>query len=569
MPTLFDHLGRPVNTGKLTQEHGAPSIGGVRTVWTTPVATSLTPEFLASTLLAAAEGDTESYLVLAEEMEEREAHYFSVLRTRKSAVAGLLPFVEAASDDAEDVKIADAVTELMGDENLVDTYKDLLDGIAKSYSMVEIIWDTDGRTQTTGNKPIWIPERYEWRDPRFFGFDDDTLNKIGLLTDAEPNYGEPLAPYKWIQHIPRAKTGITIRGGLARLICAYYMLKSYSLKDWMAFAEVFGMPIRSGTYAAGATEDDIDTLVQAVDALGTDAAAVFPETMKVEITSAAQGAGGGPLFMGLAEYLDKQTSKAVLGQTMTTDDGASLSQAKVHEDVRQDIRDDDARQLAKTLRRDLIAPFVALNFGADKAVPKFKLALEETEDLKEFSDAITPFIDRGLRVQSSIILDKFSIQEAEEGAEVLQPKGGGGVAPGEDEEEEKDDEDEGDEEKDEGDGEDEKARAQNALVAHLASRARTEPETLTDDQWKILAVSLAREDQDEIDRLSTKAVRGWRGTISELTDSIVEAAGEAQGPEDFRARLAALDVNTDELVSSLALEFFKARGTGDATDNNR
>ena len=67
--------------------------------------------------------------------------------------------------------------------------------------------------------------------------------------------------------------------------------------------------------------------------------------------------------MRLAEWLDRQTSKAVLGQTMTTDDGSSQAQATVHNEVRHDILKSDARQLANTLNRDLIQPYVDLNFG--------------------------------------------------------------------------------------------------------------------------------------------------------------------------------------------------------------
>ena len=37
-------------------------------------------------------------------------------------------------------------------------------------------------------------------------------------------------------------------------------------------------------------------------------------------------AGAGDFFKGLAEWWDKQVSKAVVGQTMSTDDGSSQAQ---------------------------------------------------------------------------------------------------------------------------------------------------------------------------------------------------------------------------------------------------
>jgi hypothetical protein len=42
---------------------------------------------------------------MAEELEERDLHYSSVLRTRKLTVAGIEPSVEAASDDEHDVML--------------------------------------------------------------------------------------------------------------------------------------------------------------------------------------------------------------------------------------------------------------------------------------------------------------------------------------------------------------------------------------------------------------------------------------------------------------------------------
>lgn len=54
---------------------------------------------------------------------------------------------------------------------------------------------------------------------------------------------------------------------------------------------------------------------------------------------------------------------------MTTDDGSSFSQARIHENVRHDIARADARQLALTANRDLIVPLLRLILGAKSATP--------------------------------------------------------------------------------------------------------------------------------------------------------------------------------------------------------
>jgi phage gp29-like protein len=42
-----------------------------------------------------------------------------------------------------------------------------------------------------------------------------------------------------------------------------YLFKNYAVKDWVAFAEVFGMPLRIGKYEPGATKADREALIQA------------------------------------------------------------------------------------------------------------------------------------------------------------------------------------------------------------------------------------------------------------------------------------------------------------------
>ena len=66
----------------------------------------------------------------------------------------------------------------------------------------------------------------------------------------------------------------------------------------------------------------------------------------------------------------EQISKAILGQTLTSDSGGgSYAQSKTHNDVRHDLTVADCKALASTLRRDLIRPLCIFNFGEDKRIP--------------------------------------------------------------------------------------------------------------------------------------------------------------------------------------------------------
>ena len=313
--------------------------------------------------------------------------------------------MESASDDARDVALADEVRELVRMPQFSDMLQDLLDGLGKGFSVVEILWGTDsGR---------WQPNGFHWADPRFFCFDRETGRELRLY-DATPD-GERLADYKYLIHTPRIKSGLPIRNGLARLAATMYMLKGYTLKDWWSFAEVFGMPIRVGKYGRNATDEEIATLVNAVANIATDAGAAIPESMQLELVESTRGSGGETLFENMADWADRQISKGVLGQTMTADAGSSRSQAEVHDEVRRDILVDDARQLCNTLNSSLVRWYIDLNHGPQKQYPRICLPVIEPEDLDSWTQSIERMVKLGLRVEQSFVRDKLGVPDPDEG----------------------------------------------------------------------------------------------------------------------------------------------------------
>jgi phage gp29-like protein len=414
MASLVDHLGRPIKKEQLTKELAAPSLSGVRTVWDNTVTSGLTPHRLALMLQGAAAGDMYDYLTLAEEMEERDLHYRCEIGKRKLAVSSLPVSVEAYSDSTHDVKLADDVRALVKRAGFRGLLKDLLDAIGKGYSVAEIIWQR-GAT--------WWPERYEWRDPRFFTFDRESRRQIRLLDEEDMINGIPLAPYKFIVHLPHLKTGIPIRGGLARVAAWSYLCKNYDVKDWLAFVEVFGMPLRVGKYGAGASGKDIDVLKMAVANLGSDAAAVIPESMKIEFIESGKKGGGESIFQALADWLDAQVSKGILGQTASSSGTPGrLGDDKLQAEVRDDIRNDDGQQLAETLNRYLVKPFIDLNHGPQENYPELTLQALEQEDIKTLVDALEKLVPLGLEVEQSVVRDKIGLPDPAKGAVLLRPK---------------------------------------------------------------------------------------------------------------------------------------------------
>lgn len=419
MPQLLGPDGRPIQVIKkaLADEVARPGLTGVRQAWSADSAVAgLTPDRLEAILRQANQGDMDAFLVLAEEMEERDPHYGSVLQTRKLAVLGLdrqLTWSKGQQDEPRAEEILEACAELIEAPAFEDLIEGSLDAVAKGYSATEILWDTSGNA--------WRPRAYAHRDPRWFCFDRETGREL-RLRDAGALDGVPLPPFKFAVHLAGRKTGLPSRGGLARLVAFSFVCKLYGLKDWMAYAEIFGIPLRLGRYDGSATPADVEVLKRAVFGLGSDAAAVIPKSMEIEFPTAGSGVGGAELFERLVKFIDSQVSKAVLGQTMTTDDGGSRAQAMVHDEVRTDLLKADARGVGKCVTRDLLTPFVAFNFGVGAPVPHLNLVVEEPEDIESLSTALERLVPLGLRVDQAEIRGKLKLTEPSADAEVLRPQ---------------------------------------------------------------------------------------------------------------------------------------------------
>jgi len=355
MTQLVDAYGRPVKTSDLKEEIGAPALAGLRNPWHASVANYLNPERLGNYLTELDSGNSLNYLELCYEMEERYQHYASVIGTRKLGVSSLPMTIEAASDDADDKKAADLCREILNDEIVQPMLLESMDAISKGFSVGEIIRECEAKS--------WYPREVINRDARWFRYDLLTGQELRMYDMADPGFGIPLAPYKFLKFEPRLRTGLPIKRGLARLALGCYMMTTYSFRDWLAFCQVYGMPLRIGKYPATATVQERAALFKAVTGLGADAAAIVPSTMSIDYQTPTMG-GGNRVYQELCEYIDKLVSKVVLGQTATTEGTpGKLGAEDAQENVREDIRINDARQLAATIRRDLIRPIVDLNMG--------------------------------------------------------------------------------------------------------------------------------------------------------------------------------------------------------------
>ncbi len=504
---------------------------------------SLTPARLAGILQSVNEGETEDFFTLAEEMEERDPHLRSALQTRKLSLAGLDAQVIPASDDAKAIEIADSVREhIVEQSSFGDLIVDLMDAVYRSYSIVELIWDT--------SKLPWQPQ-YIWRDPRFFRYDPKNLRDL-KIRNVKENTLKDLPRQKFIVHEPRIKSGAQIKAGLARSVAWYYLFKNITVKDWVTFIETFAMPIRVGKYNPSSSKEERAVLRRALRGLGTDFAAMFPEGMAIDIIEQGGKKGSADIYEAKARYADSMTSKAILGQTMTADNGSSLAQAEVHNEVRLELKKADSRQIAETINRDLIKRYVDYNFGEQPAYPRVVLPVNEPEDTTALVNSAVQLIDRGLQISKSHMLEKLGLKAPEDEDDTF-----GGL----------------------------KQQANNIEKNHsleLNSTGGTKHSEVTgagvaqNGGTKHSEVTGAGVAQiDDIDVLAADWGFGdeWELIEDEMSKGLIKAIDDALqkglSPKEFKELIAAgkVELNTEKLSQNLTKAMFLARALGDLSDD--
>lgn len=406
MVLLYDQFGREIPTG----DTRAPSTREVSSVsirdrWSNYPADNLTPVKLARILKQADAGDVRAQAEMFEQMEERDGHIGSQFQTRKLAVTGLDWEVVPSGEDKRSADVAAHCAEALAAlPDIEDNILDALDALAKGYSLLEILWDNSSGQSA--------PYNLRWVHPKMVTFATSMTPRV--LTEEDPARGEDLTPFKWIYHRYKARSGYDTRAGIMRVCAWMYLFKNYGVKDWVSFSEIYGQPVRLGKYSANASQQDKDALKAAVAAIGTDAAGIISKNTEIEFIE-AQKHGSLNVYESLVRFCDAQTSKAILGQVLTSEAGGSKGEGskalgEVHNDVRQDLVEADCKALGKTFSTQLLRAIVGFNFGWDTPTPAFRLRYEPPEDLKAEAETLRTLVrDVGLDVSQEWVSKRFKV----------------------------------------------------------------------------------------------------------------------------------------------------------------
>lgn len=140
--------------------------------------------------------------------------------------------------------------------------------------------------------------------------------------------------------------------GLAIKVIAFAIFKRNGGADYAQYCELFGIPQLAGLYDPE-DENGRQEMETAFKNRGSAGSMVMSKNSEVK-TIGSETSGNATVHDGFLKWCDEQILIGIIGQTMTTKDGSSYSQGKVHGDTENDINKADRRYIQRILNEKLL-----------------------------------------------------------------------------------------------------------------------------------------------------------------------------------------------------------------------
>lgn len=297
-----------------------------------------------------------------------DAHVASCIQSRKAGVLSMKWEINRGGDDTQEVEF---IKDIFKKLKMVDIINELLDAPYLGFRVAEIYWQyRDGKI---------VPAAIIGKPSHWFFFDE---NNMPRFRQAKETNGVALPKRKFfvLQHNATYDNPF----GEALLAKCYWPVfyKKDVVNFWATFCEKYGMPYLVGHVPIGSSSEESDELKEDLEEMRQDAVIVVEGEKDVSIMDASNS-GRPALFQNFIQFFNTEISKAILSQTLTTEQTGktgSYAISKTHQEVRQDVIDAD-RQMVEQCFNDLIQWTMEFNFPNVTEYPKFEFYQEEDVDM--------------------------------------------------------------------------------------------------------------------------------------------------------------------------------------------
>ncbi|GGF22356.1 hypothetical protein GCM10011383_37490 [Hymenobacter cavernae] len=262
---------------------------------------------------------------------------------------------------------------------------------------------------------FWGPRVVELQPPvdgEFSGIElvqpEMVIPEFGLIRDAPGslsgiNYREGIEA-QWLIQLGKPK-----ELGLLHKAIPHVVWKKNSMQAWAEYCDRFALPVR--TLEMDLNNEDRREVEDMLKNMGRAAYAILPPGATNFQYHLPQNFQQG-VFAGMIDYPNTELSKLILGQTMTTENGSSRSQAEVHERVSEKYTKADKMYLRNLIMWEVWDRLLIHGYP----VAGFEFKWDETETLtkKDQWDIVQGIMQHsGYRVPSKYIVDTFGVEVEE------------------------------------------------------------------------------------------------------------------------------------------------------------
>ncbi len=414
--------------------------------WPIVIGPNLSLQYVSAVYRLSLQGFRQQYIDLADELLDKDPHAAGVLSKRILGVVSHEMSIRPAKTEAgsNDEKLANELArfceEMLESIPDLDTYVGSIQwAIYYGLKGLENHWRRDGRGWILDRVTDIHPRRLSYPAPMswdLYVWDTGpvypTISPNFRASPSNFGYGIRVADYpgKFVIHAPKIRGNYPTREGLGRQLMYWMVLKLAAARGGLQYLERFARPIPDVTYTTrdgntresrAANDKDIEDAKAAARAMGAGALADWVHSDAVKVSLLTPDQNGGTAKLTYKEWIaicNAEMSKGALGNTLTTEASGSGSRALGDTQERGELRvlKYDARMLANTLRRDILAWIVANNFpnAPLRLVPHVTIPVEEAPDPMKVIEKAA----RGAQAGIPIDADKTA---AEAGLHIIAP----------------------------------------------------------------------------------------------------------------------------------------------------
>ena len=184
--------------------------------------------------------------------------------------------------------------------------------------------------------------------------------------------------------------------------------KKNMLAFWDTFGEIFGMPMRIAR-TTSRDKKEIDRLDRMLREAGASLSMVAGQDTEIEFVESGKGDAYN-VYDKRIERANSELSKLVIGQTMTIEDGSSLSQSQTHLEVFKNLIEADCYMIRDIVNSQLLPRMARLGFPVKGLRFDWDYAVDYTpEQQKAYEEMVLQHYD----VDPSYFEEKYGMPAAQ------------------------------------------------------------------------------------------------------------------------------------------------------------